>query len=254
MLVLIHAGFHKTGTTTVQTTLNDNRALLKPYMRLFLPGKLRALARATRGYSIDGNHIDEGMIRYEAAELVLRCDPDDPRPVLMSFEDLAGHMPGRKGLTAYDRTPQIMGLIAEAIILAQPLAQPAFYFSTRDPAAWLKSCYIQHLRATRITESVHEYAKRMVASADLDDVVDRVARVVSPVPVWRARLTQDPVAPLLKHLGVQPALFPQWQNSPPAFTAPPSAWVDAVLDLNRSKLKKPAWKTARAALHEGDFT
>ena len=256
MQVLIHAGFHKTGTTTVQTALRQNRARLKPHLRLFLPGKLKALCRATRAYSAERGPMDEGLIRFEAAELAQRWDPQDPRPVLISSEDLAGHMPGRKGLTAYDATPQIIALIAEAVQLAQPMAQLSFYFSTREPTAWLQSCYVQHLRATRMTQDVVDYARTMAASADLDDVVDRIDRVVAPVAVHRGRLethSDNPLDPMFDLLNLPDAVRKAAALPAPANTAPPQSWIDAVLELNRSSLDMAAWKSARAALQEGDF-
>lgn len=257
MQVLIHAGFHKTGTTTVQTALRQNRARLKPHLRLFLPGKLKALCQATRAFSADRRPMDEGLIRFEAAELAQRWHPDDPRPILICSEDLSGHLPGRKGLTAYDTTPQILALIAEAVQLAQPLAQLRFHFSTRDPAAWIQSCYVQHLRALRLTEDVVTYTQRMAASADLDDVVDRVARVVAPVPVDRCRLEDcagNPLASILAPLDLSPGLTDTLVLPAPANSAPPQGWIDAVLDLNRSSLDQVAWKAARANLHERDFS
>ncbi|MAY46855.1 MAG: hypothetical protein CML65_16575 [Rhodobacteraceae bacterium] len=39
---LIHAGFHKTGTTPVQARLPRNRARPAPHLRFFLPGDIRA--------------------------------------------------------------------------------------------------------------------------------------------------------------------------------------------------------------------
>ncbi len=256
MQVLIHAGFHKTGTTSVQNALRQNRARLKPHLRLFLPGKLTALCRAARAYSAERQPMDEGLIRFEAAELAQRWHPDDPRPILISSEDLSGHMPGRKGLTTYDATPQILALIAEAVQLAQPMARLAFHFSTRDPAAWIRSCYVQHLRALRMTEDIVTYTQRMAASADLDDVVDRVARVVAPIPVTRCRLeecTANPLVPILDRLDLPEGISDTLARPAPAFTAPPQAWIDAVLDLNRSALDQAEWKAARAKLHEGDF-
>ena len=49
--IVVHAGFHKTGTSTVQALLRDNREALKPYLRSMLKGGMTELLSAARGFS-----------------------------------------------------------------------------------------------------------------------------------------------------------------------------------------------------------
>ena len=49
--IIIHAGFHKTGTTSLQQNLRANRAVLRPDIRLVLRPGMTALCESARAYS-----------------------------------------------------------------------------------------------------------------------------------------------------------------------------------------------------------
>ena len=49
--IIIHAGFHKTGTSTIQATLRENREAMKKHVALRLRWHMKDLVAATRGYS-----------------------------------------------------------------------------------------------------------------------------------------------------------------------------------------------------------
>jgi hypothetical protein len=96
---VVHAGFHKTGTTTVQDTLRANASLLTTHLRVLLRPDMLALCEAARAFSASRGDPEMARFRHAAAELVEGWDRNDPRPILLASEDLAGHMPGRRKLT-----------------------------------------------------------------------------------------------------------------------------------------------------------
>ncbi|HAC50653.1 MAG TPA: hypothetical protein DCE85_15435, partial [Sulfitobacter sp.] len=49
--IILHPGFHKTGTSSLQATLRANRTALKPHVALRLRWHMKDLLHATRGYS-----------------------------------------------------------------------------------------------------------------------------------------------------------------------------------------------------------
>ena len=49
--MVVHAGFHKTGTSTLQKTLRQNKKLLQPYARIVLKPVVASLCDATRLWS-----------------------------------------------------------------------------------------------------------------------------------------------------------------------------------------------------------
>jgi hypothetical protein len=51
--IVIHAGFHKTGTTSVQTMLDANRRILGRRLRIYLKSDFGSLTKAARAFSTD---------------------------------------------------------------------------------------------------------------------------------------------------------------------------------------------------------
>jgi hypothetical protein len=255
MRIIIHAGFHKTGTTTVQKTLRANREVLRPHCRIILRPGMVALCEAARAYSVSRSQTDLALIRYEAAVLAEGWAARG-KDIVISSEDLAGHMPGRRGLGAYDATPHIMKAMTAAFAAVAPDAGQLLYFTTRAADAWLRSCYVQHLRATRITLGAEDYARDMAASADLDGIVAQVAAAVPHIRVMAQPLEGcptplGPLAPLLDLLGGidAAALTPRAPDN----TAPPQGKIDAMLAMNRSGLSDADWRVAKDTLKREDF-
>lgn len=254
MQVIVHAGFHKTGTTTVQRALNQNRAALVPHVNIILRSDMVAVCEAARAYSASTDVLDLALFQYELAQLAEGWDRSDTRPVLLASEDLGGHMPGRRGLTSYAATPQLMQTLAETLAEIRPDAQAQFFFSTRAAEPWLASCYVQHLRATRITQTSDEYTNAHRDSARLGIIIDRVAGAVAPHPVHHCALESSqtrplgPLDPLLDLIGLPQAIRTRLIPHPPANIASPQAQIDQMLALNRSNLGAKAWRAAKSAL------
>lgn len=257
MRVILHAGFHKTGTTTLQQGLHLNRAALRPHLRLVPRARMAAAGRTARAWSAARDPLEMALFRYELAQVMEGWDSTDPRPVLVSAEDLAGHMPGRHGVTSYAAAAPLMRAIAETLADLHPSARPEFYFSIRAPEAWLRSCHTQHLRAMRMTLSAEEFAESYRAAADLDTVVDDIAAALGPLPVHRAALEDchdrplGPLAPLLDLCELPDATRAVLIPQPPANTAVPPDCAAGLLALNRSALSDAEVHAAKQALLTG---
>lgn len=255
MRVLIHAGFHKTGTTTMQKTLRANRARLKPHLRIVLRPGMTALCEAARAWSVSRSQMDLGLLRFEAAALAEGWRAGDPRPVLLSSEDLCGHMPGRRGLLTYDAAPQLLHGIAEAIATVHSDAEIGVFLTTRAPGPWLASCHAQHLRAMRMTLDADTYAQDYRASADLAGMAGKIAKAVDPHPVHSAALEDwadhplGPLAPLLNCAGLPATVRDALDPLPALNTAPDPTQKAQLLALNRSDLDDAALKAAKKALY-----
>lgn len=240
MHVLVHAGFHKTGTSSIQQGLAANRAALSPALRILLKEDMEPLTEAARAWSRRPEELEWALVLHEARGTFAALDPDDPRPVLISSEDLCGHMPFRHGLTDYAAAAPLMAGLREALAATRPDATIALLFTTRAAAPWVKSCYAQHLRATRITETAEDYAARALPHADLGAMVDRVAAAVAPAPVHRAALEDiaagplGPLDALLDLLPLDPARRATLTPPARANRALPAEVQDRLLALNRS--------------------
>ncbi len=248
MRVIVHAGFHKTGTTSLQRALRLNREALKPHLRIRLRPGMIAVCEAARGYSAVPDAINLALFQYELAQLAEGWSARDPRPVLLASEDLSGHMPGRKGVKTYHAAPRLMAALVETLCRIHPGAKPEFYFSTRNADDWLRSCHAQHLCASRLTLSRAEYAKTYRRSANLDAITDNVAKRTA-CPTHRAALEQgEPLDALLDVIGLPDELRARLRPAVPANTAPSPEVLAALLDLNRSEMPEKDLRAAKRAL------
>ncbi len=256
--IVFHAGFHKTGTTTIQKTLRQNRKLLRPDTRIVFRDGMLGLCEAARGYSATQSNLDLGMVQFETVETLQRFSDFDGT-IVLSSEDLSGHMPGRKGLKTYTAAPKILGAIYEATHEVFPEAEVSFFFGTRATKPWLKSCYVQHLRATRITQSAEEYVTAYRVSALLNRIIEATQKAIPDAVVVSSALEDSadqklgPLAPLLDHLKIPKSIKDQFETLPAANTSPPIAKLDKLLELNRSELSDDELRIAKRALNKQVF-
>lgn len=254
MRVILHAGFHKTGTSTAQESLRLNRDALAPYLRVILRPDMVAVCDSACAYSISGDPLDLSLFQYELARLAEGWDIRDTRAIVLASEDLCGHMPGRHGLPSYSAAPQLMLTAAQTLIEIRPDTRPEFFFSTRAAAPWLASCHAQHLDAMRMTLDVTAYARTYCASADLDTVVAHIASVVAPHQVHTTALEDSsarplgPLDPILDILTLPPEVRTALTPHPPANPMPPQAVLDRLLELNRLDLSDDALRDAKRIL------
>ena len=247
--VILHPGFHKTGTTSVQQTLRANRRVLSAHVRILLRPAMVAVCESARAWSAGGDPLDAALFRHELARLAETWASDDSRPVLLASEDLCGHMPGRQGLDSYAAAQPLMQAAIATITAVHPGAAPVLYFSTRAAGPWLASCHAQHLTASRMVLTAREYGQRYRASADLDAVIDAIAAAL-PCPVRRAALEDSaarrlgPLEPLLDVIGLPDTVRAALAAQPRANTAPPPQVLDRLLELNRSDLDDAALRQA----------
>lgn len=255
--VIIHAGFHKTGTTSLQQTLRINRAALRPDIRVVLKAGMKPLCETARAYSRSREDYDLGLVKYEAALLIEQLAAEKAQTIIISSEDLSGHMPGRHGLHGYGAAPHLMRALAVAFKTAAPEDEVTFFFTTRSAEPWLRSCYAQHLRTARMVWDEANYLKRLKTSAELDKILDLIKREIPDHALIDAGLEEHadrrlgPVEALLDHLNLDPERRATLRPAQ-ARNARLAAGLRAeLLALNRSGLDDAALKAAKRALIEG---
>ena len=241
--MLIHAGFHKTGTTSVQKTLAHNQRLVSRHIRVFLRKDMIAVCEAARAYSASRNPLDLITFSYEFASFLEDLDPNDERNICISSEDLCGHMPGRRGLQTYDAAPYLMKAIVHTMERALPeTPETLFYFSTRDASGWLRSCYAQHLGAVRMKLSLPEYMHDYQDSANLAKIVAMARIAVEPHKVVTHALEEfsqtrlGPLQPISRYLEMPRRLQRNLELLPPANVSLPQSILSEYLRINQSDL------------------
>lgn len=195
---IIHAGFHKTATTTVQKTLEANDMLLSPHVEILHRPVLKPVRKSAQIYSIHQDPADLAVFQALFCELLLELDQNDQRPILMSSEDFSGYLIGRHGVRTYDCAPDIMGCIQSTIetVFGAP-ADLSVYYSTRQQG-WLESCHWQLISNSAIHISLKEFKETFRQAADFETIVQNVADKIDPHPVYTAAIEewQDRLGPL----------------------------------------------------------
>ncbi|MGR3434333.1 MAG: hypothetical protein ACU0CO_05515 [Shimia sp.] len=225
--VLIHPGYHKTGTTSLQTWLATNRAALAPYVACYGKDALGPVGSTARLYGQRPFAWRLWAFR-RALRAFLAGVP--PGPILITRETLAGAMPGHRGplgrpIHRYGPASRAMARVMRAEIDRRfPGAEIAFLYTLRDRAAWMESVHGHLLRSIRITETQGAFAVRPIPGPAAEAAA--MARHL-PCPVLTASLDDGAEAltrPIRTFFGVPDdlALAPighENQGQPPALRA-----------------------------------
>ncbi len=251
--IVIHAGFHKTGTSTVQAVLRTNRKALMPALAIRLKGQMQELMHATRGYSTHGtaDALDKVSRRFDG---LLADLPGMPRrTLLMSAEELSGHMPGRGALANYDATPVLMYLFWERAKVAFPKTPAHFVFATRSADGWHRSAWAEHVKSSGMTLDYENYVQRYAGASNLAQIVQDVTRRV-PAPVHSyaledcANLPLGPADPVLDLCEVPADIRATLVPQPPQNTRLSEDTLAALLEINRTHTDTKARNAAKDAL------
>lgn len=197
--LIVHPGFHKTGTTTVQHQLKAARGDLAPGWAVLLRDDLADAPAAARAFSARRDPLELGL--FQAALAGVFAAQNAPG-IVISCEGLCGHMPGRAEAEDYGAAPTLMAALETAArgVFGSGL-DLRFYLSTRAEG-WIESVHWQHVRTGTLTEPLATFRARMAAAADLDAVVAGIAAAVeapvSAAPIEQTtQQAQGPATPLL---------------------------------------------------------
>ena len=113
--IVIHGGFHKTGTTTVQRTLHANGPVLWPVMALGLRWRLKPVLAAARAYSVWGDPVSLTLFAERFDAYLGSIELGKFRGLCVSSEELVGHMPGRDEITDYGAAPVLLSALIPVI-------------------------------------------------------------------------------------------------------------------------------------------
>ena len=254
MQILIHPGFHKTGTTSLQYALKHQAEVLAPRLRVLETADFPKTVLAARRYSTDPAPRRLEPYGKGMAEALSAIDTSDPRPLLISSEKLIGRIPGRVDNWSYDTTPALLDRLTDVFKahFGEGL-DLTIWFTTRNPKDWQRSVYWQNLRALRITEDFETYRPRLNRAAKHDEVVEATRRRLE----GRARVLSSPIEKIgrapLGPLGVALDLLgvsTEGLEPVRAFNVQPIGAAEELLALNRSSLDDDELKAARHELFQ----
>lgn len=238
--ILIHAGFHKTGTTTIQKTLRANRAALRPHALLALRRDLEPLLHAARAHSAYGDPLSLAKFTLRAEAFVNALPGLKKRGLILSSEELSGHLPGRGGLPDYRAAPVLMGELAAAFQRRYDTPDLTFVFTTRAADSWLTSAYWEQVKSSNQSLSLAHFRAKYATAANFDPILADIRNAIAPARLLHYSLEESrdtplgPATPLLQRLDLPDTTFTALTPTKAANTRLPQDALDTLLALNQT--------------------
>ncbi len=257
MRLILHPGFHKTGTSSLQAMLRANRARLAPWCRIVLEQELAEPLRHATRFASGGDPFDLAAFTAGFAGLcqTLAAEETPARALVISCEGLSGRTPGKNGIRDYGAAVPLAQAMQRAVrAVWGRRARPVFLYTTRAPGAWLSSAWRHNLWGYRITEDFATFSTQYAAAADLEAMVRALAAALPKAQVQGVALeaVQDcpagPAEAILRLLDLPAPLRAGLENPGPRNRGWTEAEAQALLALNRSDLDDADVKAQKAAL------
>ena len=191
--VIVHAGFHKTGTTSLQKYLAKTRGRLAPYFAYY--GQNDFLAAGARARIYAQKPFYWRRLRFRRAFRKFLSSIPDNHTIVLSRETFCGVMPGHRDW----RRRVIQDFCTAGIPLCLDVAdalkkrfgrdvQIEFLFTTRAQEPWIKSVYGHLVRSIHLTENFEEFRGTFPNLITLEEEAKRMAQALAPHMVHIAAL------------------------------------------------------------------
>ncbi|MAM62771.1 hypothetical protein [Maritimibacter sp. UBA3975] len=260
-LVIVHAGYHKTGTTSLQDFMSANRDALAPWVAYF--GKQDFFGAGADARIYAQRPFPWRLARFRRSlRRFLRDLPDQP-VILLSRETFSGGMPGHHRVNGEMMTSYYGPSLRLARTIISELrrrfgrdTEIVFFYTTREREAWIRSVHGHLLRSIRLTDDFDTFRNRFPALAAPAEEAERMRGALAPVPVVTAALEdwgamrEGPAGAVLNMLGVPEDVRATLAPVSCANTGQSADLREAFLALNRSDLSKADLKAAKARLIE----
>ncbi|RNF33588.1 hypothetical protein [Paracoccus methylarcula] len=254
--VLLHLGLHKTGTTSLQKFLEDNRAAIEPAAAILLPAQTREISRWAWRFHQLGDRDVLQVIREDFQQL-LAALPLGDRDLIISDENLLGPMPRAQGADPYPHAATLIDTYRETLQILPKPPRLTVWLTTRDPQDWAISIHAhlaRKIRAVRLTEDRDNFSARLAGNG--------FERTLTAIPAALPDL--DLQVNGMEALADQPfglaQVFVDFLNLPdnrmlrPAthhHRSPAPELIDRLIALNRSDLDEDALAAAKQAMLRG---
>ena len=257
--VIVHAGFHKTGTTSMQNFLSQNRAALSPFFDYYGQQDFLNAGAAARLYA--QRPFPHRLHRFRKAFRRFLTSIPDHKLIVLSRESFSGGMPGHRKLggrmiTSYHQAALKLArvIIAELRRRFGREVEITFFYTTRNREDWIKSVHGHLLRSINLTDDLDAFAARFPALIGPTQEAQRMSGALSPVPVVTAALedfastAHGTAEAILDMAGVPGQVRDRLDPAPHSNQGQPDHLRDAFLDLNRMTLSKPERKARKNQL------
>lgn len=256
--IVVHSGFHKTGTSSLQGFLDLHADALAPFFYAFGRGKAPAIDETAKAYAQKRFPWRLWAFR-RAVRNYLSGAPTD-RNIVISMESLSGMMPGHRvtggEARAYPLTaiPMAKVLIQELRRAFGPDTDIIFLLTTRQKDDWLRSVHGHLLRSIRLTDDLDAFRARFADLPSPDAQAAEIAAALAPLHVETAALeayTLCRIGPARAVLDLMEVPKAVRTTLPPAPRANVGQSIDlrtTFLNLNREISNKAALRARKQSL------
>ena len=254
--VIVHAGYHKTGTTSLQDFMSSNRKALADYCRYY--GKVDFLAAGAHARIYAQKPFPWRLWRFRRSFRRFLNTVDAGGTIVLSRETFSGGMPGHRRMGGglmfgYSGPAEKLARVITAE-LRRKFGQDTditFFYTTRDRETWIKSVHGHLLRSIKLDDDFKTFRARF---PDLNGPAQEaaiMAKALAPIPVVTAALedhADDPAGPatgLLDLLGVPENVRAQLTPAKRSNTGQPPEIQEQFRRLNAQALSKKALRTEK---------
>lgn len=224
--IILHFGFHKTGTTSLQQFLMKNRNVLTSYATCYFEEDLPQVAALARKYGKIPFFWNRRKYRKELRKFLLGIE--DSQTIVVSCEALGGIMPG------YNTFP--LKRVVSYIPIARKLMED-FYealqkkfgdtadvyclFTTRSSDTWVKSVYEHICRSKNLNEKFTDFINSFPQLPNLEHDAELIASGIPNVTVMVAPLeiyskkAFGPATAVLELLNIPESTYKKLKNTEP---------------------------------------
>jgi len=192
--VIVHVGFHKTGTSSLQSYLGNNRNQLAPYLTFYGKKDFLEAGSAARIYGQKPYFWRRRQFRRRF-DGFLTSIPDAP-VIVLSRETFSGAMPGHRRLfgrlvTDYARAAVPLGheIVSALRSRFDADVRVEFLYTLRDRDSWIRSVYGHLLRSIHLREDFPAFRAQFPNLIDPKKEAAKIAAHLSLDAVHFAQLS-----------------------------------------------------------------
>lgn len=254
--VIVHAGFHKTGTTSLQDFLRTNQAALTPHLRYFGKTDFRAAGAHARIYAQRPFPWRLWRFRRSLSRFLRKLPPGGT--IVLSRETFSGGMPGHRRLGGAMMMAYTKPATALAQVIIEELRQHfgqdtdiTFFYTTRETMAWIRSVHGHLLRSIRLTDGFETFRAGFPDLKGPAEEAAEMARILAPIPVKTAALEdysthpEGPAAALLDLLAIPADLRATLKPAPRGNPGETAEMREIFRVLNTRKMSRGALRLAK---------
>lgn len=257
--VIVHAGYHKCGTTSLQDFLKANKSALKPCFDVY--GKTDFLAAGAHARIYSQRPYRWRLWRFRRSLRRFLNSIEAAETIILTRETFSGGMSGHRRLTGrimtgyFSPSKPLSGvIISELRRRFGPDTEIIFAYSTRQKESWIKSVHGHLLRSIRLKDDFTKFRARFPDLLSPQEEAAQMAQHLAPVKTVTfaledyAKHPEGPAAGLLDYLGVPQSIRKMLKPAKRANSGQSGAARAEFLALNRSTKNKAALKRAKSDL------